>query len=530
MKKFILCITVIFLFLSACQHNESETIAKVDGYTETNDLQEHNITVSPTKGAAEHDPFVNHNNSQSSNSSGDTGDNMGKTVDNSKADKPNKDDKPDEPDIPDKPDTADKTETYIGPFIEGVTSRMQNAHFWIEQYDGSDEIIMTSDKIGIYNETNFENLLFLIDFSNLSEWVNGDEIHKWISELSIIPKSARYNEQGRLYQQQDYTELKNNIDADKIPESINIEYAITVKRTQMRTWPTYKQSYSSSNNQKIDYFTETAVYAAEPVIIYHTSNDGLWYFAAMYNYKGWIPVQDVALCSKEDLMKYQSTSDLLVVNAPVIYTPISSDLRVSGLHIDMGVSLPIKTVNPEGYVVNFPVQDQNTLEFAEITIPFTEDVSDTFLDYNVENIIEQAFKFIGEPYGWGGMNNARDCSSFVADIYRSVGIIFPRNSNQQELMSEAISFSGKSRTERLEILDSLRPGTPLYMPGHAMMYLGKFQQRHYIIHDVTTVYRKENDGKLTAIPLNQVSVTPLDVCNSKGSEYIMLLSTAVEVH
>ena len=62
MKKFILCITVIFLFLSACQHNESETIAKVDGYTETNDLQEHNITVSPTKGAAEHDPFVNHNN------------------------------------------------------------------------------------------------------------------------------------------------------------------------------------------------------------------------------------------------------------------------------------------------------------------------------------------------------------------------------------------------------------------------------------------------------------------------------------
>ena len=43
-------------------------------------------------------------------------------------------------------------------------------------------------------------------------------------------------------------------------------------------------------------------------------------------------------------------------------------------------------------------------------------------------------------------------------------------------MSEAISFSGKSRTERLEILDSLRPGTPLYMPGHAMMYLGKFQQ------------------------------------------------------
>ncbi|MFO7637354.1 MAG: NlpC/P60 family protein [Clostridia bacterium] len=27
--------------------------------------------------------------------------------------------------------------------------------------------------------------------------------------------------------------------------------------------------------------------------------------------------------------------------------------------------------------------------------------------------------FLGEPYGWGGMNNARDCSALVMDVFRT---------------------------------------------------------------------------------------------------------------
>ncbi|WP_252891521.1 hypothetical protein [Thermoclostridium stercorarium] len=83
--------------------------------------------------------------------------------------------------------------------------------------------------------------------------------------------------------------------------------------------------------------------------------------------------------------------------------------------------------------------------------------------------------------------------------------------------------------ERLKILDSLKPGTPLYMPGHAMMYLGRFNGRYYIIHNVTTIYIKDADGALTPAELNQVSVTPLDIYNSEGNEYIMMLTKAVPV-
>jgi len=422
------------------------------------------------------------------------------------------------------------TGKYTGPLIDGVVSDMLTPLFWTDLCKDPDKVIMTYDRITAYNTENFRNLPFLFDFRDLPDTVNGSEIRKWINELSIVPGSARYDGNGNKYQQKDYEALKENLNTGEISGTVNVRYGITVKRTQMRTWPSLKQSFSSATNRQIDYFTETAVYAAEPVLVYHTSRDGQWYFAQVYNYKGWIPVTDVALCSKQELADYVAFSDFVVVTGPVVYTPESKDSRISRLQLDMGVKLRVLSENSEGYTVNYPVCDNsNNLEFVRMTLPSDEDISREFPDYTVKNVLIQAFKFLGEPYGWGGMNNARDCSAFVADVYRAFGIILPRNTDQQEKAAGSVSLKGKNRSERLEILDSLRPGTLLYMPGHAMMYLGKWQNRHYIIHDVPTVYRKGTDGNLIPIRLNQVSVTPLDICNSKGTEYIMLLTAAVQI-
>jgi hypothetical protein len=423
-----------------------------------------------------------------------------------------------------------KTDKYNGPVVDGVMPDMLNPSFWVELYEDSDKIIMTSDEIRQFNERNFKALPFLFDFKVLPRMVEGEEVLKWINGLSTVPASARYDESGNRYQQKDYDKLKENLNKGKIAESMNVAYGFTVKRTQMRTWPSFKKSFPDAASRRIDYFTETAVYAAEPVQIYHISADGHWYFARVYNYRGWIPAGDIALCPAEELEKYLNFSDFLVVKGPKIYIPESQDLRISGLQLDMVVKLRVLSESSEGYVVNFPVcDDNNGLRFVPITIPFSEDVSRGFPDYTVKNVLIQAFRFLGEPYGWGGMNNAGDCSSFIEDVYRSFGIILPRNSNQQEKLEGFVSFAGKGRIERLKILDSLKPGTPLYMPGHAMMYLGRFNGRYYIIHNVTTIYIKDADGALTPAELNQVSVTPLDIYNSEGNEYIMMLTKAVPV-
>jgi len=510
MKKFILFI-IILLLIPACKNNDTLNSAsgeKKPVHNESANESETNDSAKPEEKEPEVAPT-----GMIKNIDGDASDLPGNPETNAEYTEDNED--------------IYRTGKYTGPLVRGVTPDMLKPSFWIKLYSGSDSVIMTHEEIDKYNEENFKSLPYLNDFKTLPEKVKSGEVLGWINKLSTIPKSVRYDEKGKEYQQKEYEQLESNLNTGEIREVVDVKYGLTVMRTEMRTWPSVKGSFSSPSNRQIDYFTETAVYAAEPVLIYHTSADGQWYFAEIYNYKGWIPVKDVALCSGRDLVNYRASRDLLVVKSPVMFTPESCDERVSRLQLDMGVTLPVVSESNSGYIVNYPVGNGNGLELVQMNIPFSEDVSAGFTDYSVKNVLIQAFKFLGEPYGWGGMNNARDCSAFVADVYRSFGIIFPRNSDQQEKMKGYISFNGKSREERIKILDSLKPGTPLYMPGHAMIYLGRWQDRHYIIHDVPTVYRKESDGRLTAVRLDQVSVTPLDVLNSKGHEYIMLLTTAV---
>jgi hypothetical protein len=416
------------------------------------------------------------------------------------------------------------------PQVPGVAKEMQKAQFWMNLSKNGDEIILSKEEIRRYNDINFNKLPFLTDPEKFPQSVSGRKVLQHIKELSTPPQSVRYDESGKKYQEADYDALRENLNLSNIPELIKVKYGITVKRTLMRTWPANKEAYDNPKNMRNDLFTETAVYPAEPVAVYHTSEDGKWYFAHIYNYMAWIPASDVALCSWNKIEEFLSNKEKLVITGAFIHTPVSQDKRVSGLQLDMGVALPLKSDNNGSYTVSFPAADgMGNLEYLDVMITATDSVQRGYLDYTTGNVLKQAFKFLGETYGWGGMNNARDCSSFILDIYRTFGIKLPRNTGQQEQVEGAISLRGKSRQDRLDIIDGLRPGSVLYMPGHAMMYLGKWQNRHYIIHDVATVYEKTGDGSLKPVVLYQVAVTPLDVCTSKGIEYLMALTGVVSI-
>lgn len=413
--------------------------------------------------------------------------------------------------------------------VPGVTMDMQKSDFWLEQYRHKDEVILSINEVKQYNINNFRKLSFLAEPANLARSVSGHEILLYIKELSSSSKSVLYDETGGKYQSRDYEVLGENLNASRIPKSVAVQYGLTVKRTFMRTWPTHKEAYENPENMRNDMFVETAVYPAEPIAVYHISEDGKWYFARIYNYMAWIPVTDVALCPLQELEQFLSDKERLIIKGALIHTPYSPDNRISGLQLDMGVTLPLENEGDSIYTVNFPVADsKGNLEYAKVMLPEAKGLKKGNPDYTTENVLKQAFMFLGETYGWGGMNNARDCSAFILDIYRTFGIKLPRNTGQQEQVQGAISLKDKNRQERLTIIGSLRPGTALYMPGHAMIYLGKWQNRHYIIHDAATVYEKAPNGSLKRVVLYKVTVTPLDVYTGKGVEYLMALTTAVE--
>ena len=94
--------------------------------------------------------------------------------------------------------------------------------------------------------------------------------------------------------------------------------------------------------------------------------------------------------------------------------------------------------------------------------------------------LTEAFRHLGEPYGWGGMNGGLDCSELVMDVLATFGLDMPRHSARQ---AESGTFSipvpaELPETERMALLDSAarRGVVLLHFPGHVMIYLGRSRE------------------------------------------------------
>ncbi|MGA7297241.1 MAG: NlpC/P60 family protein, partial [Rhodanobacteraceae bacterium] len=156
-----------------------------------------------------------------------------------------------------------------------------------------------------------------------------------------------------------------------------------------------------------------------------------------------------------------------------------------------------------------------------------------YLPLTRANIIRQAFKFLGERYGWGHDYDGRDCSGFVSDVYRSMGVVMPRNTSAQSI-SPALEHrefgDDDDHAARMQAVGKLSIGDLVYIPGHVMMVIGKADGVHWVIHDTSGISYRQPDGTVRRIKLNAVSVTPLEpLLYNDHSSYIDHMTSIVHV-
>ena len=100
------------------------------------------------------------------------------------------------------------------------------------------------------------------------------------------------------------------------------------------------------------------------------------------------------------------------------------------------------------------------------TLPFTR-----------RALFNEAFSFLGEPYGWGGKGGGYDCSRFLLELFGRFGIELPRHSARQAMagtFSVDVSTVEDRREKQLLLEAASRRGiTLLHFPGHIMLYLGE---------------------------------------------------------
>lgn len=162
-----------------------------------------------------------------------------------------------------------------------------------------------------------------------------------------------------------------------------------------------------------------------------------------------------------------------------------------------------------------------------------EDISEGYLPYTPRNIIEQAFKLLNAPYGWGGMYGEQDCSRFVQEVFSTVGIQLARNSGDQvkngnirAQFDRLMALPDKEKAVRTQAVAGI---TLLGMKGHIMLYLGSVDNQLYAIH-ATWAFREHVRLQEVKRVIGKVTVSDLSLGehSSRGS-LLKRLTTVVQV-
>jgi cell wall-associated NlpC family hydrolase len=100
----------------------------------------------------------------------------------------------------------------------------------------------------------------------------------------------------------------------------------------------------------------------------------------------------------------------------------------------------------------------------------------TTRDLTRRSFLEEAWRYVGMPYGLGDTAGGRDCSRLVLDAFEAFDLHMPRHSAwQAQAGSFWIDVDGVSESESLLLFDAaLQKGIVLLdFPGHIMIYLGR---------------------------------------------------------
>ena len=362
-------------------------------------------------------------------------------------------------------------------YMPGVTEEMSNPEYWIDLQENPDKVLITKSQIEALNRKTVET--------------SG----------------------CKMYDLESYSEDE-------------AEFGIVVRQTDIKGSPT--NSLMNGSDANFDDNQLAGAKVNDPVCIIGHSDDDSFYKVRTRDYEGWIRSEDVAICADKEAWlkawKFTEEDNFVVVTTDRLFT---EDNRytpdTSRMVLTMGTVLELVDKNDisyeedgrapfNSYMIYIPIRNADgSYGRAATQLPEHSGVSVGYQPLTERNIINTAFECLGDIYGWGSSLNSEDCSGYIQSIYRTFGIIMPRDTDQQELTPcKRVMLSGLGNGDRRAVLDEVPAGTALYMDGHTVMYLGVVDGNHYCINSSGSV-RGASGGKLKTrtIMINSIDQTQM---------------------
>jgi hypothetical protein len=410
------------------------------------------------------------------------------------------------------------------PRLPYVTPEMERPEFWIKKIKNPTNPLLTPEKIQKMNEENLKRQdLRLCRIKDLKEdWTRAEILSLLSEDWENFGRSdeVRYGRSGTSLGDFFWKKLRDNLDQESVNERGRIIYALVVKRTDIRVFPTDELSMRTPNHYEFDRFQHSSISPGSPIGIYHFSQDQEWAYVQTHFIRGWIHTHDLAIAKKRgDVVDDEEAKERLLITGNVVTVFSDPSFHQSFFVAQMGDSFPLVGIPGKNkmanacYVIQIPWREDNgQLTFQKGYIRADEDVRKGFLPYTQENVARQAFKMLHHPYGWGDRLGGRDCSRFIMDLFGTFGILMPRNSKEQAKFGKDLGpAEGKTEKEKQQILDQSIPlATTLRLPGHIMLYLGKDKGKHYVIHSIWGIQKSGKTGP-TVEKIGKVVVSDLSL-------------------
>ena len=325
-----------------------------------------------------------------------------------------------------------------------------------------------------------------------------------------------------IYDKSGFDESKKPINArffDNLVESMSLnsypslhKIAIMIKSTNIRALPTNKPRFSKIDGYPFDRWQNSLIFAYTPIIVLHSNKNKEWLLVQSSFASGWVKADEVAFVSQKQAKEMIRADFVLPMNDKIA-------LYHNGLFLQnarVGMLLP--TIKGES---NKGESKRQILAFkrdingnaTKIRVDFDKTLFAPFpLDFSNENIAKMIETIGAENYGWGGMYENRDCSSFVRDIFANVGVWLPRNSKAQVDYGkranggEFIALPKDNDEKIAMILSRAKPfRTIIWLKGHIMLYIGALNGNPIVAHQVWGISKGKNTEILSAVSITTLT-------------------------
>ena len=298
-------------------------------------------------------------------------------------------------------------------------------------------------------------------------------------------KEARdFTENARPWTREEWDSMQANANLVSYPRVT--QPAITIRHTLMRELPTLRprmtKPHPFGRDNPFDMFQYSSLFLGTPLYAAHMSADGLWYFVESPIASGWVPAEDVALVDAAFTAQYRTGRYAAIIRDDL---PLVTATGVIG-RTHIGAIYPLQKESWRKILVLAPIRGAQG-QAAIATVEFASDQAKVKpLPLNPAWLARVGNQMMGQPYGWGGLYEWRDCSSTVRDIFAPFGIWLPRNSAAQSRSGSFIPLEGLDGADKEQLIKN--SGVPfmslLWMRGHIMLYLGQYRNESVVFHNI----------------------------------------------